>query len=115
LVFRQPPVSLTVQSLRRPTGFFEEKRPILRFAHRERQTAHSGTPLGSLTCNTTMTVRVDTLDALISGSSSRAIPFVRSLSAALLDRLASWRQQRSTLVMSDEWLQEYRWSNRDQH
>jgi hypothetical protein len=62
-----------------------------------------------------MTVRVDTLDALISGSSSRAIPFLRTLSAALLDRLTSWRQQRSTLVMSDEWLQEYRWSNRDQY
>jgi hypothetical protein len=60
-----------------------------------------------------MTVRVDTLDALISGSSSRAIPFIRSLSA-FLERVASWRQQRSTLVMSDEWLQEYRWSNRDQ-
>jgi hypothetical protein len=62
-----------------------------------------------------MTVRVDTLDALVSGSSSRAIPFVRSLSAALLDRLASWRQRRSALVMSDEWLQEYRWFDRDQH
>ena len=62
-----------------------------------------------------MTVRVDTLDALISGSSSRAIPFLRSLSAALLDRLAFWRQQRSALVMSDQWLQEYRWFNRDQY
>jgi len=62
-----------------------------------------------------MTVRVETLDALISGSSSRAVPFLRSISAALLDRLASWRQPRSGLVMSDEWLQEYRWSNRDQH
>ena len=62
-----------------------------------------------------MTARVDTLDALISGSSSRAIPFLRTLPAAILDRLNSWRQQRSTLVMSDEWLQEYRWSNRDQY
>ena len=62
-----------------------------------------------------MTVRVDTLDALISGSSSRAIPYVRSLSAALLDRLASWRKRRSALVMSDEWLQEYRWFDRDQY
>jgi len=62
-----------------------------------------------------MTVRVDTLDALISGSASRAIPFLRSLSAALLDRLALWRQQRSALVMSDQWLQEYRWFNRDQY
>jgi hypothetical protein len=62
-----------------------------------------------------MTVRVDTLDALITGSSSRAIPFYRSLSTALLDRIADWRQRRSALVMSDEWLQEYRWSSRDQH
>ena len=62
-----------------------------------------------------MTARVDTLDALISGSSSRTIPFLRPLPAALLGRLTSWRQQRSTLVMSDEWLQEYRWSNRDQY
>jgi hypothetical protein len=60
-----------------------------------------------------MTVRVDTLDALISGSSSRTISFFRSFSA-VLDRLASWRQRRSTLVMSDQWLQEYRWSDRDQ-
>jgi hypothetical protein len=60
-----------------------------------------------------MTVRVDTLDALISGSSSRAIPFFRSISAAVIERLASWRQQRSALVMSSEWLQEYRWSSRD--
>jgi hypothetical protein len=62
-----------------------------------------------------MTVRVDTLDALISGSSSRAIPFLRSVSVAVLDRLASWRQQRSAMVMSAEWLQEYRWSSRDQY
>jgi hypothetical protein len=61
-----------------------------------------------------MTARVDSLDALISGSSSRAIPFVRSLSA-VLDRLASWRLRRSALVMSDQWLQEYRWSDREQH
>jgi hypothetical protein len=62
-----------------------------------------------------MTVRVDTLDALITGSSSRAVPFVRSLSTALLDRLAQWRQQRSALVMSEEWLQEFRWSDRDHY
>jgi hypothetical protein len=60
-----------------------------------------------------MTVRVDTLDALISGSSSRTASFIRSVSA-VLDRLASWRQRRPTLVMSDQWLQEYRWSERDQ-
>jgi hypothetical protein len=101
--------------LRRSSDFFEEKRPILLFSYRERQTALSGTPLGSPYLQHNMTVRVDTLDALISGSSSRAIPFVRSLSTALLDRLACWRQQRSALVMSDEWLQEYRWFNRDQY
>jgi hypothetical protein len=60
-----------------------------------------------------MTVRVETLDALITGSSSRAIPFFRSFSTALLDRIAVWRRQRSALVMSDEWLQEYRSSDRD--
>jgi hypothetical protein len=62
-----------------------------------------------------MTVRVDTLDALISGSSGRVVPFLRSISAAILGRLAFWRQQRSSLVMSDEWLQEFRSANRDQH
>jgi hypothetical protein len=62
-----------------------------------------------------MTVRVDTFDALISGSTSRAIPLVRSLSTAVLNRVAKWWQQRSTLVMSDEWLQELRAStHRDQ-
>jgi hypothetical protein len=60
-----------------------------------------------------MTVRVDTLDALITGSSSRAIPFIRSISMALAERIAQWRQERSALVMSEEWLQEYRWSGRD--
>jgi hypothetical protein len=69
-------------------------------------------PLGWLACDT-MTVRVETLDALISGSSSRAVPILRSLSTVVLEHLAGWWQQRSTLMMSDEWLQEYRWSNRD--
>jgi hypothetical protein len=61
-----------------------------------------------------MTVRVQTLDALISDSSSRTIPFIRSLSASILERLTGWRRQRSALVMSDEWLQEFRWFDRDQ-
>jgi hypothetical protein len=75
-----------------------------------------GTPLGSpFLQHNNMTVRVDSIDALIAGSSGRAIPFVRSVSTAIRDRLASWRQQRSTLVMSDEWLQEFRWSDRDQY
>jgi len=60
-----------------------------------------------------MTVRVDTLDALLTGSSSRALPWVRSLSAAALHRLAEWWNRRSALIMSDEWLQEYRWRERD--
>jgi hypothetical protein len=62
-----------------------------------------------------MTVRVDTLDALTSGSSSRVIPFLRSLSSTVLDRLAAWRQQRTTLVMSQEWLAEHRRASRDQY
>jgi hypothetical protein len=62
-----------------------------------------------------MTVRVDTLDALTSGSSSRVIPFLRSLSSIVLDRLAAWRQQRTTLVMSQEWLAEHRRASRDQY
>jgi hypothetical protein len=62
-----------------------------------------------------MTVRVDTLDALITGSSSRAVPFVRSLSTTVLERVTTWWQRRSTLVMSEEWLNEHRWSSRDQY
>jgi hypothetical protein len=60
-----------------------------------------------------MTVRVDALDALIGGSSSRVALLLLSLSTAALDRLTSWWHQRSVMVMSDEWMQEYRWSNRD--
>ena len=60
-----------------------------------------------------MTVRVDTLDALITGPSSRTTPLLRSLSTAIADRLAAWWRQRSTLTVSDEWLQEYRWRERD--
>jgi hypothetical protein len=60
-----------------------------------------------------MTVRVDTLDAVLTGSSSRIIPALRTLSTAAVTRLSEWWQQRSALVMSDEWLNEYRWSNRD--
>ena len=59
-----------------------------------------------------MTVRVDTLEAILTGSPSRLLPALRSLSAAS-ERLATWWQRRSTLAMSDEWLNEYRWSNRD--
>jgi hypothetical protein len=63
-----------------------------------------------------MTVRVDTLDALLTGSSSRAVPFVRSLSTTVLERVATWWwQRRTTLVMSEEWLNEHRWSSRDQY
>ena len=60
-----------------------------------------------------MTVRVDTLDAILTGSPSRVIPALRTLSSAALERVAEWWQQRSALVMSDEWMQEYRWSRRD--
>ena len=60
-----------------------------------------------------MTVRVDTLEAILTGPSSRVLPTLRSLSSAVSERLATWWQRRSTLVMSDEWLNEYRWSDRD--
>jgi hypothetical protein len=60
-----------------------------------------------------MTVRVDTLDAILTGSPSRVAPVLRSLSTAVLKRLSDWWEQRSALVMSDEWMQEYRWSSRD--
>jgi len=61
-----------------------------------------------------MTVRVETLDALISSSTGRTVPLLRTVSTAVLDRLAAWWQHRSALVMSDEWLQELRTSHRDQ-
>jgi hypothetical protein len=67
-----------------------------------------------LGCQNIMTVRVETLGALISDSPSRTIPFIRSVSAAVLERLTRWRKQRSALVMSNEWLQEYRWFERNQ-
>jgi hypothetical protein len=59
-----------------------------------------------------MTVRVDTLDTVLTGSSSRILPALRTLSAAAVVRLSEWWQRRSALVMSDEWMQEYRRSNR---
>ena len=51
----------------------------------------------------------------MSGSSSRVVPLLRALSSTVLDRLAEWRKQRETLVMSQEWLAEHRWSSRDQY
>jgi len=58
-----------------------------------------------------MTVRVESLDAL--GSSSRLLPTLRTLSTAATALLTSWWHRRSVLVMSDEWMKEYRWSSRD--
>jgi len=115
LVFGHPPVSLTTQPVELDVLIFLIEVADLAFAHRRRHTESSGTALGNPNLQHNMTVRVDTLDALISGSSSRAIPFLHSIGSALLERLNSWRQRRSALVMSDEWLQEYRWSNRDQY
>ena len=60
-----------------------------------------------------MTVRVDTLDAILTGSPSRVLPLLRTLSAKALDRLTEWWEERSVMVMSDEWMHEYRWSSRD--
>ena len=60
-----------------------------------------------------MTVRVDTLDAILTGSPSRLLPALRTISASILGHLTAWWQERSTMVMSDEWMAEYRWSSRD--
>ena len=60
-----------------------------------------------------MTVRVDTLDAILTGSSSRVVPALRRLSDAAALRLTEWWRQRSAMVMSNEWMHEYRLSNRD--
>jgi hypothetical protein len=60
-----------------------------------------------------MTVRVDTLDAILTGSPSRVVPILRQLSSGVITRLSAWWQERSALVMSDEWMHEYRWSSRD--
>jgi len=55
-----------------------------------------------------MTVRVETLDARV-GSQSWLAPALVRLSAATTNRLFEWWQRRSsTLVMSDEWMQELR-------
>jgi hypothetical protein len=60
-----------------------------------------------------MTVRVGTFDTILTGSPSRILPVFRMLSAAVMGRLSAWWQERSALVMSDEWMHEYRWSSRD--
>jgi hypothetical protein len=60
-----------------------------------------------------MTVRVDTLEAILTSPPSRTVPVLRSLSTAVLERVAAWWHQRSEMVMSEEWLQEHRWSDHD--
>ena len=60
-----------------------------------------------------MTVRVGTFDTILTGSPSRILPLFRMLSAAVMGRLSAWWQERTALVMSDEWMNEYRWSSRD--
>jgi hypothetical protein len=60
-----------------------------------------------------MTVRVATFDALV-GSSNRLVPnTLRTLSAVILDRFTSWWQNRTALVMSDDWMSDFRCSRRD--
>jgi hypothetical protein len=59
-----------------------------------------------------MTVRVATFDALV-GSSNRLAPnTLRTLSAVVLDRFTSWWHNRTALVMSDDWISEFRCSRR---
>jgi hypothetical protein len=60
-----------------------------------------------------MTVRVGTFDTILTGSPSRILPLFRMLSAAVIGRLSAWWKERTALVMSDEWMNEYRWSSRD--
>ena len=60
-----------------------------------------------------MTVRVGTFDTIFTGSPSRILPLFRMLSTAVMGRLSAWWQERTALVMSDEWMHEYRWSSRD--
>ncbi len=75
--------------------------------------ARSGMALGSFARNTSLTVRVGTFDTILTGSPSRILPLFRMLSAAVMGRLSAWWQERTALVMSDEWMNEYRWSSRD--
>jgi len=57
-----------------------------------------------------MTVRVETLDGRV-GSHSWLSPALVRLTAATTSRLLEWWQRRSsTLVMSDEWMHEFRCS-----
>jgi len=59
-----------------------------------------------------MTVRVETLNARVS-SQSWLLPALFLFSSSAASRLMQWWQMRSsTLVMSDEWLHEFR-SQRD--
>jgi hypothetical protein len=57
-----------------------------------------------------MTVRVETLDARV-GSQSWLTPALFRLSSTTTGRILEWWQRRSsTLVMSEEWLHEFRCS-----
>ena len=59
-----------------------------------------------------MTVRVDTINARVN-SQSWLVPTLFLFSSTATSRLMQWWQRRtSTLVMSDEWLHEFR-SQRD--
>ena len=59
-----------------------------------------------------MTVRVDTFETPV-GSHSWLVPTLRSLSSAAVTRLLDWWLHRSsTMVMSDEWMHEFRSTNR---
>jgi hypothetical protein len=60
-----------------------------------------------------MTARVETLNARV-GSPGWLVPALFLLSAGAVSRVFQWWQQRSsTLVMSAEWMHEYRgWRDR---
>jgi hypothetical protein len=62
-----------------------------------------------------MTARVEALNTLV-GPSSRRLPALLTLPAAATAKLTTWwRGRQSSLMMSDEWLKDYRWSSRVDH
>ncbi|HLG57659.1 MAG TPA: hypothetical protein VI485_20115 [Vicinamibacterales bacterium] len=61
-----------------------------------------------------MNVRVETLDRLdpLVGSSSRLFPALRTITAAATVMFTSLWHRQSSMVMSEEWMKEHRWTSR---
>jgi hypothetical protein len=61
-----------------------------------------------------MTVRVETLDARVAPQSWLSPALFRLSSTATSRLLEWWRRRSTTLVMSDEWMHEFRcWRDRE--